>query len=335
MTAQLAVAFAMRPGLRDRLFSPAALRRLSEVATFAPDRTWHDFSTPEARHDLAGVQVLVTGWGCPQVTTGVVEAMPELRAVVHAGGTVKPHLPAEFWEAGVPVSTAADANALPVAEYTVAAILFANKRVPSIAADYRCRPREVDWTTVDPTMGNYGKRVGVVGASRIGRRVIELLRPFSLEVVVHDPYLADMDTPVDVPSLSLDELMAASDVVTLHAPDLPGNHHMVDRRRLALMPDGATLINTARGGLVDHDALVEELSSGRLYAVLDVTSPEILPAHSPLLSLPNVLVTPHIAGSLGAELTRLGDTAVEEVHRLAAGEPLAHQVALESLARGA
>jgi phosphoglycerate dehydrogenase-like enzyme len=126
--------------------------------------------------------------------------------------------------------------------------------------------------------------------------------------------------------LPLDDLLRSSDIVTLHAPDLPATHHMPDRGRLALTPDGGVLINTSRGALVDHEALTEELVSGRISAVLDVTDPEPLPVTSPLHALPNVLLTPHIAGSVGNELARLGSTVVAELERLAAGLPLAPQV---------
>jgi phosphoglycerate dehydrogenase-like enzyme len=101
---------------------------------------------------------------------------------------------------------------------------------------------------------------------------------------------------------------------------------MIDARRLALMPDGATLINTSRGSLIDDDALLPELVSGRLHAVIDVTDPEVLPADSPLYELPNVLLTPHIAGSLGNELHRMTDQALDELERYAAGLPFADPV---------
>jgi phosphoglycerate dehydrogenase-like enzyme len=127
--------------------------------------------------------------------------------------------------------------------------------------------------------------------------------------------------------------LGRSDIVSLHAPDIPETHHMLDRARLALIRDGGVLINTARGALVDHEALTEELVSGRLRAVLDVTEPEPLPADSPLYRLPNVFLTPHIAGSLGNELQRLGTIVVEEVERLAAGLPPLHEVRHADLAR--
>jgi phosphoglycerate dehydrogenase-like enzyme len=128
-------------------------------------------------------------------------------------------------------------------------------------------------------------------------------------------------------------LLAAADVVSLHAPALPETHALLDRRRLALMRDGAILVNTARGWLVDGDALTAELVSGRLDAVLDTTEPEILPADSPLYDLPNVFLTPHIAGALGRETERLGAHAVAEIERFARGEPFHYPVRREELAR--
>lgn len=328
---RLELTFAMRPGLLGRLFTPAALGRLAEVARFDPVALG-SFDDPV----FARTEVLVTGWGSPPLTAEVLAAVPRLAAVVHAAGSVKHHLPADFWARGIPVSTAAVVNAGPVAEYTLAAILFANKAVLPIAAAYHQQPQDLDVDVAFPSVGNYGKRIGVVGASRIGRRVIELLRPFDVDVAVADPFLTPDDAAtLGVTLLDLDELVATADVVSLHAPDLPSTAHLLDRRRLALMRDGATVVNTARPALVDQDALVAEVVSGRLNAVLDLTVPERLPRDSPLFGLPNVLVTPHIAGSMGLELARLGDAAVDEVHRIAAGLPLLHPVSAQHLERSA
>jgi phosphoglycerate dehydrogenase-like enzyme len=305
----------MRPDLPARLFTPAARERL-------PGVDWQ----PVALEQIETVEILLTGWGCPPVTAEVLATAPHLRAIVHAGGGVKGHVTDACWERGILVSTAADANAVPVAEYTLAMILIANKGVQRAARAYAERRGPMDLVTELPGVGNYRKTVGIVGASRIGRRVIELLAPFDLDVLVHDPYLPD--------SVALDELIARSDVVSIHAPALPSTRHLIDARRLALLRDGATLINTARGSLVDHDALVAELTTGRIDAVIDVTDPhEPLPPDSPLYELPNVTLTPHIAGALGVELHRLGDSAVAEIERYARGEPFAHPVTAADLGR--
>ncbi|GAA4059063.1 hydroxyacid dehydrogenase [Nonomuraea soli] len=318
----------MSADVADRLLQAPVRSRLSTVADVDPGLVVTDFS----QVDLTKVEVLFTSWGCPEVTAEVLDRAPALRAVVHAAGSVKHHLTDAVWQRGIAVSSAAAANAEPVAEFTLASILFANKRVIDIARAYREERRTGDWDRLYPGFGNYRKTVGVVGASRIGRRVIELLRPFDLDVLVSDPYLRD---DLGVPTVGLDELVERSDVVSLHAPDLPETRHLIDVRRLARMRDGATLINTARAALVDQDALTRELLSGRLYAVLDHTEPEFLPAGSPLYDLPNVLVTPHIAGSLGGELARMADLAVDELARHARGLAFEYAVEPASLSRSA
>ncbi|MFI6743169.1 hydroxyacid dehydrogenase [Nonomuraea sp. NPDC050451] len=228
------------------------------------------------------------------------------------------------------MSSAADANAVPVAEYTLAVILLANKAVPALAREYRAGRAAmglIDLIEEFPGIGNYGKTVGLVGASRIGRRVAELLRPFDLEVLVSDPYLDETGAAaLGARRVALDELFRACDVVSLHAPATQQTLGMVTAAHLAAMRPGATLVNTARGSLVDQDALVAELRRGRIWAVLDVTEPEITPPGSPLWDLPNVILTPHVAGSLGTELVRLGSHAVDEVARVLAGMPLRHAV---------
>ncbi len=323
---------AMSPDLPGRLFTAPTRARLTAATAVDPDVVLRDFSTPAARAALADAEVLLTCWGCPPVDEAALDAAPGLRAIVHAAGTVKGHVTPAVWRRGVAVSTAADANAVPVAEYTIAMILLVGKRVFALARQYRDRRGAVDVRGELAAAGNYGRRIGIVGASRVGRRVIEALRPYDLEVVVSDPFLDEPGaTKLGVQRVDLDDLLATSDVVSLHAPAVPATRHLMDRRRLGLMRDGATLINTARGWLVDHDALLDELGSGRLDAVIDTTLPEIPPPDSPLYTLPNVILTPHVAGAQGLELHRLGESAVGEVERYAAGSPFAFPVTAAEL----
>lgn len=328
---------AMAPELLPRLLDGATARRLHEVAALDPHCVADDFGRPEVAAALAGAEVLLTFWGAPPVDARALAAAPRLKAVVHAAGSVKHLVTDACWERGITVSSAALANSLPVAEYTVAMVLLSNKRVLELREEYRSvRGRHHDWHLRYGHAGNYRRTVGIVGASRIGSRVIELLRPYDLRLLVYDPYLSERQAQrLGARAVGLDELCASSDVVSLHAPALPETRAMIDGRRLALMRDGATLINTARGSLVDGAALTAELAAGRLRAVIDVTEPEVLPADSPLYDLPNVLLTPHIAGSLGNELHRMADSAVEEIARYAAGLPFVHGVRREDLDRTA
>jgi phosphoglycerate dehydrogenase-like enzyme len=321
-------AFAMATRTARQVLHPAAVERIAAAVDIDPDVVLDGFD----RADIADVELLVTGWGCAPITVDVLAAAPRLRAIVHTAGTVRNHVTEACWERGIVVSSAAAANAVPVAEYAVAMILLAGKRVPEIARRFRAERVQQDWNALFPEAGNYRATVGLLGASLIGRRVADLLRPFDLEVLMHDPYIADAEVrDLDAEPVGLDELFARSGVVSLHAPLLPETTGMVDARLLTLMRDGATLINTARGGLVDHAALEREVLRGRLRAVLDVTTPEPLPSDSPLWDCDGVLITPHVAGSKGNELRRLADAAADEVQRWAAGRPFAHPVRRELL----
>ncbi|ACZ20309.1 phosphoglycerate dehydrogenase-like oxidoreductase [Sanguibacter keddieii DSM 10542] len=318
MTRPVAAFAARDAALLDDLFDAQTLARLRAAVDLLP-------GVVGPGTDLRQVEVLVTAWGAPPLDDDLLRRAPRLRAVVHTGGTVKRLVTEASWARGVRVSSAAAANAQPVAEYTLAMVLLAGKRVLQSAQLFR-QERSFGFTLPAPH-GNNGLVVGLVGASKIGRLVIELLRPFDMEVLLHDPYVdAEAARALGVTAVPLDALLRRSDVVSLHAPSLPETYRMIGAPELALMRDGTTLINTARGALVHTDALVTEVLSGRLRAVLDVTDPEPLPADHPFYEADGVLLTPHVAGSLGTEVRRLGAAAVDEVERLAAGLPLTHEV---------
>ena len=188
---------AMRADLPPRLFSAAAMERLQRVASIDPRVVLGDFRGA----NLERVEVILSGWGCPRIDEPVLDRAPHLRAIVHAAGSIRGHVDAACWERGIRVSSAAAANAEPVAEYTLARILLANKAADRMGRAYRERRGPLDLHREFPDVGNFGKTVGIVGASRIGRRVIELLQPFALRVLVSDPYLDD--------SVELDELLRA------------------------------------------------------------------------------------------------------------------------------
>jgi phosphoglycerate dehydrogenase-like enzyme len=318
------------------LLGPEGHAMLVEVADVLDHEALGRWDDPRADALLRDADVLLGHWGCPPIDAAVLDRAPRLRLVAYAAGTVKGLLSDDVFDRGIRVTSGAPANAEPVAEFTLAAILFALKDVfwrrdrlrdPSLAGFRQQR---------DALPGNWGKTAGIVGASFVGRRVIELLRSFPhIAVALYDPYV----TPHAARDLgarqisSLGELCRAVDVLSIHAPDLPSTRGMVGAAELAALRTGATVINTARGGLIDHEALVGELSAGRLYAVLDVTEPEPLPDTHPLRTLPNVFLTPHIAGSQGTELGRLAEQVVEEIRRWAAGEPPLNEVTKDALAR--
>lgn len=333
MAKKLRTALVMHPVVRDELMRDEHIERLDQAVSLVSREPMRNLDA--LGWELSKVEVLVTSWGCPPIDAAVVERMPKLRLIAHLAGSVKGFLDDAVWRRGILVTNAVAANAVPVAEYTLAAILFANKRVFQLQRAYaQARENRAPWTREAADVGNYRKTVGIVGASHVGRLVIKLLRPFDFDVLLYDPYVPPLAArDMRVSKVTLAELLGRSDVVSLHAPLLPETQHMLRGRELALMKDGATLVNTARGALVEPNALEAELRRGRLFAVLDTTEPEVLPEDSPLYELPNVFLTPHIAGSLGRETERLTDYIVAEVERFSRGVSLKYLVRREQLPR--
>jgi phosphoglycerate dehydrogenase-like enzyme len=235
------------------------------------------------------------------------------------------------------VTNGADANAIPVAEFTFASIVLAGKKAHVLANDARTWREDWSYTTARGELGNIGRVIGVIGFSRIGRRVVRLVQQLQdVTCLVSDPHADPLEVSAAGGRLvPLTELLAASDIVSVHAPALPETRHMIGAAELRTMKDNATLINTARGSLVDTAALEAECATGRIHALLDVTEPEPLPAGSVLYSLPNVVITPHIAGSLGTETRRMSDAALNDLERYLTGQRLMAQVVSEDLSLSA
>ncbi|MGW0807921.1 hydroxyacid dehydrogenase [Nonomuraea sp. NPDC002799] len=312
----------MDPATYGLQFQEPQLRRLRALAELG-DPVWtDDLDAPEVRRRLREAEVLVTSWGCPPLTADRLADAPRLRAIFHCAGTVRSFVTDEVWRRGLLVTNAADANAIPVAEFTLAAIIFAGKKAPFLAQDAREHRDDWSYAARRGELSNRGRTVGVIGFSRVGRRVVERLRSLEMDVLVADPYadageVAQAGGRLVAPA----ELLASCDVLTLHVPSLASTRHLIGAAELALLRDGATVINTARGAVLDTAALERECASGRLDAILDVTDPEPLPADSVLYDLPNVMITPHVAGSLGNETRRMSECALDELERHLSGRP--------------
>ncbi|MDQ0573863.1 hydroxyacid dehydrogenase [Agromyces albus] len=317
-------ALAMAPDMLPFIFGDDELRRLQQLLDLDADRILSSIDDLDDE-ERAATELLITGWGAFRIGPNELAMLPALRAVVHWGGGIG-FLDQSATARGIAVSSARAGNAIPVAEFTVAMITLAAKDAFWVSREY-CREQRTIHREIElPHTGLYETTIGLVGASTIGTLVIEQLRDRDVEILVYDPYLTATDAArLEVePVGDLEELARRSSVLSLHAPAMPQTDRMISRTVLAAMPDGATLVNTARGSLVDQDALIEELAGGRLRAILDVTEPEVLPKGHPLYALPNVFLTPHLAGSTGTELRRLGRAALAEVERFVSGAPFEH-----------
>ncbi|QNE48635.1 hydroxyacid dehydrogenase (plasmid) [Glaciihabitans sp. INWT7] len=267
-------------------------------------------------------EVVVTGWGSRRLPDHL-ESSDRLRFVAHSAGTIREFVPRSLIDDGVLVSQAAFGMATSVAEL---ALVFTITLLRNLHLTTRLMEASHDWSaaasiTAGPALA--GSRVGVVGASRVGRAYIDLVRAAGAEVVVYDPYL-DLESAarLGVTLSDLDDLLASCRVVAVHAPVTPETRHLLDRRRLSLICDGGVLVNTARSAIVDIEALTDELVTGRLSAGLDVFDEEPLPSTNRLWGLPNVILTPHVGGITRHAQHLQGLIVVEEIERLAAGRPL-------------
>ncbi|MBQ9748380.1 MAG: hydroxyacid dehydrogenase [Clostridia bacterium] len=287
----------------------------------------------EARRDeLRRVDYIFSTWGMLPLTKEQIKTyFPSLKSVFYAAGTVQ-YFARPFLECGVSVHSAWRANGIPVAEVTVSQIILANKGF------YRRRVRARDaWTNRDPACrfpGNYGTRVGILGAGMIGSRVIELLRAYDLEVLVYDPFLSEERAQaLGAKKTSIEEIFESCHVISNHIANLPETVGIISADLLSRMGEDAVFINTGRAAQVDMKALVEELEKhpDRL-ALLDVTDPEEPPREdSPLYTLDNVFLSPHIAGSIGHETYRLADFMYEEYRAVREGREPRHAVSLAML----
>ena len=337
MSAKPKALLVMNSGTFADQFDSTRLQRLGALVDLGGQAWTDSLDSPELAGRLADVEILVTSWGVPLLTSERLGRMPKLRAVFHCAGTVRSFASDELWERGILVTNGADANAIPVAEFTFASIVLAGKKAHVLANDARTHREDWSYTTQRGELGNIGRVIGVIGYSRIGRRVVQLVQELQdVTVLVSDPHADPLAVKAAGGRLvPLEELLPASDIVTVHAPALPETRHMIGAPELRAMKDHATLINTARGSLVDTKALEVECATGRIHALLDVTEPEPLPADSVLYDLPNVIITPHIAGSLGTETRRMSDSALDDLERYLTGQELLAQVVHEDLSLSA
>ncbi len=316
--------------LFQHFFSEESLAKLSEVTSWTRSALRED--SPELRSEIADADVLMTTWHSPFLTREMLGQQPRVKLIAHCGGEVKSRVAPEIFEF-VTITNAADPMARGVAEMAVGLTLTLVRRIPAYAAEMR---NGVIRTNEHVSEGEtlFGRRVGIVGWGRIGRTFAKLLTPFGADILVSDPYANREAVAVSGATLvELDELVSACSVVVLCAALTPETRDMFDRRRLSLLRDGSYLINVARGGLIDMEALLEELRKARITVALDVTDPwEPLPADHELRKLANVILTPHIAAG-GIEMRReIGAIAVEEVVRFANGLPPLNPVTPEMLA---
>ena len=311
----------------DRVFGLGRRERLQGLTNVYPRLvTGADFSGHAP--DLQGIEALFSTWGMDEDLALKVRELPNLKIFFYAAGSVRHFAPA-LLERGILVVSAWAVNAVPVARFTLAQILLSLK-------GYFRSLRELRLPGTEGTApGIYLETVALLGFGQVGRAVAELLRPFELDVVVYDPFLPDAEAlSLGLRKVTLEEAFSRALVVSNHLPDLESTRGMIRKEHFAALRPGAVFINTGRGATVDEAGLAEIFAArGDLTALLDVTHPEPPAPDSPLLTLGNIHISPHIAGSSGNEVVRMADACLEEFQAWRFGKPLRYQVTAGMLER--
>jgi len=270
---------------------------------------------------LADADVIYSGWGCPVFDQGLLDSAPNLKVIFYGAGSIKYFVTDALWARRIQVVSAYAALAVPVVEFALAQILLGLKSTWQHALAYR--ERREGYLRL-PVAGGYQSTVGLISLGMIGRMMVERLRTFDLNIIAYDPFV---DSYPGVEMVALDEVFQRGDVVSLHTPWLKETEGMITGTHLSMMKPYSTFINTARGAIVREDEMIAVLKDRHdLVAVLDVTYPEPPVYDSPFFTLPNVLLTPHIAGPMEVECRRMGQLMIEECKRYQAGQPMQYSL---------
>lgn len=317
--------------MRGRILSAESERDLASFAHIANPQPG-PINEEDLPSLLDGAVACVTGWGTPPLTAELIAGHPSLSFVAHTAGSIHRLVPVGAMENSLRVSHAAAIIADAVAELVISQALLCLRQLHEIDRGMKAGD---DWHELRrrfPGRLLASRRVGVVGAGYVGRKVIALFQAFGCPILVADPLLSsERAAAMGVELTSLDRLCARSDVISLHAPVLPETTGIIGRAQLRSLKDGCVFINAARAALVDESALFDELRTSRFVAALDVFEQEPLPADSPFRSLPNVILSPHTAGQSIDTYLRQGQAMVEETARFLRGEPLQYEVSAAML----
>ena len=316
--------YILSPQAYEWIYGPTERAAIAQLVDFiAPPQTAAILEdNPDLLHE---VDAIFSGWGAPVFTSDLLAHTPNLKVIFYGAGSVKGLVTPEFWARRIRLTSAYAANAVPVVEYSLAMILLGLKSV----WQHVQHTRTAQSFERLPSAGAFHSTVGLVSLGMIGRLLVERLRTFEVSIIAYDPFVKELP---GVEMVALAEVFRRADVVSLHTPWLKETEGLVTGTHIASLKPYATFINTSRGAVVREEELIAVLQQRPdLVAVLDVTYPEPPSPDSPLYTLPNVILTPHIAGSVGSECQRMGQVMLSELRRYLAGELMQYEMSEEKV----
>lgn len=328
-TVERKIAFLMDRNNLNNVFDSVHLDRLSRMGKLSMLENAVPINHEQSIGLIKGAEIAITSWGCPPLSAAILDEAPDLKMIIHAAGTVKFIVTPEVIRREIPVYSSNSELGRRVAETTLGLTITSIKNIWQLTRDTREGKWEQNRAQVKEL---YNVTVGVIGAGSSGGHFIHLLNQFQIHIQVYDPMRSASEIKaMGATKVDLDTLLRESDVVSIHAPVNEHTDKLMNAERLQMMKDDAILINTARGSLVDEDALIAELKQGRLWACLDVTNPEPPAQDHPFRTLPNVTLIPHVAGVVNNGIRSLGEFTVNQLEAYAEGRSLSGKVQLEYL----
>ena len=324
------IALIMNPGTRDMVINQKTIDRLSKIGEVVINEGGTDSET--VKKVMKDATICVTSWGNNPVDADILSVCPDLKLLVHAAGSVKPVVSDDLWKKGVRVSSSAPMLSMGVSETALGFTISASKNFYALNDSLH----HGGWAEGKENIRElYELTVGVISGGWAGRHYIELLKPFQVDILLYDPFISEEKAKeMGCRKATFEEVLEQSDIISIHAPSIPETFHLFNKDTLAKMKKDAVLINTARGSIIDEQALYEHMKAGNLkYACLDVYDPEPPAADNPLRTLPNVIMTPHLAGLANNGLKKIGQHVCEEIEKFLAGEKMLAEVTEDMLAK--
>lgn len=290
-----------------------------------------NYTEEELREKIKDIDVCITGWGVPKFTARVLENANRLKLVAHTAGTVANFVSDELYAKGVRVVSANKIFAESVAEAVIGYLLAALRDIPY----YVNMMKSGGWKAEDfYNRGLLDQTVGLVGFGEIPRYLVSMLKPFRVKIKAFDKFVdAEEMAKYGVEKVDIEDIFAGCPIISIHLPATKETYHMIDRQLLKLIQDDAILVNTARGSVIDENALIEELKLKRFKAVLDVYEREPLPDDSPLRKMDNALLIPHMGGPTVDRRKYATLAVLDDIDNFINNRPLVHEITAERAAR--
>ena len=320
------IAVLMADGVARRTFIPEDVaEELSTLGIIKWNETGKELSGETLADFLEDADIAITGWGCPKLDAAAVSKASHLKMMIHCAGSVAPYISEALYDAGVTVLSGNKMFAESVAEGTLAYMLAGLRKIPQIST----RMQAGIWREEsDYSEGLFGQTIGLVGLGAIPGYLVPMLKPFRMRIIGYDPYASkEKGDAMGIELIDdLGSLFEQCKIISLHLPKTKQTHHLISRELLAKIQDGALLINTSRGAVIDEEALADELQSGRISAVLDVYQTEPLDPNSRLRGLPNAILMPHQAGPTNDWRPVITRTLIKDAKGFFAGQKPDHEI---------